>query len=260
MREITARGFTVNGRPHMFGRVVSLVVLGLLLGSVFYQPVMNRLASHFTGLQVVGTVAVGFAVWLFLLVVTIHSALRQRNPSLGRSHERETSLAGKAFGVMYPNLIVPVCLIFILAAIVFGLQHGVQAFLVVSMAVIFTGLSFAYLLQLSRKAMNRRSARRRPPLSDQALAESFGHLGERREALQAACSRIAAETGIPIGHLRATDRFGYELGTFSSLDPTLDRLARWLLDARAGEEVDVSSIKTLRDYVWAWPAASPRER
>ena len=65
---------------------------------------------------------------------------------------------------------------------------------------------------------------------------------------------IASVALVPQQKLRWTDRFGSEIGTFSSLDETLDRLGGRLLmeQSKADRPLELENIKTIGDYVTEW--------
>jgi hypothetical protein len=241
----------------MYLRWLATLILGAALASVYYRPVMAAVLRVLTVTQLIVVIGVGFVAWIFLAGNTIHTAFRGRNPEIGKSWQHETSLAGKAFGVVYPNVLVPLALAGAAVIIAVGWFQGIHQSMPAAFSItlsLVALIAFAYVRQFIQKAQRRSQLERRPVLGESQVISSFGIPAEREAAVKGACARVAAETRAVLGCLRPDDRFGHEIGTFSSLDPTLDRLARWLMERKAGsrERLDLSKIKTLRDYVWVW--------
>lgn len=236
-------------------RVLALTALTALLSLQWIGDAWKELFNFMSSFQSFVLSLVGALVWM-ALAVSVGVSIFGRNPNLSVTAQYDRGLAGKTFGVPFPNFLMPVSAATILCISILGLVRQVRPELQFIGILIALTLSGAYFRQLITRHKRRRMLDRRDDLSEDELLRRFGYAGEKdRDSSRAALVRVAAEIDTSPGKLRPVDRFGHELGTFSILDPTLDRLAGWLLEgkkASQGEGIDLSRIQTLRDFVDSW--------
>ncbi len=168
-------------------------------------------------------------------------------PSLG--------LAGKPWGALVPGAWMPPVLLLLIVAFAIGWRAGIGGPLVVPALPICLILFGYYVRILWSIERARRVLRRR------GVGSPFQEIQMKnfeKTEFQSAVAVIASAARISPEKLRWTDRFGFEIGTFSSFDETLDRLGGRLLieQNRARRPLVLENIRTIGDYVCEWVACT----
>jgi hypothetical protein len=189
-----------------------------------------------------------------LLATTLTRLLRAQGRAW--SPDRPASgIAGKVWGVLVPGIVLPPALVFALVFLSLALFHGGHVFMVSIALLICALLAHAYLRSVRKRSLQRRRVLQRDDndeylvltnkVNDDAAAVS-GSL----EALES----IAAVLHVPAVKLRPSDRFGYDIGTFSLLDDSIDRIGGQLLMRKRAfqQPLFLDHITTVGDYVREW--------
>ena len=160
-------------------------------------------------------------------------------------------LAGKPWGALASNLWLPGALALCFAAFIFGSISGLGGPLVLPALAICGALGFVYVRILWTVQRQRNTLMRRQnegPGARSAVTRKLDSYGQ--QALDA----VAEVVSVPTETLRSSDRFGTDIGTFSSLDERLDRLGGQLLlqQAAAGQPLSLENIRTIGDFIAEW--------
>ena len=199
-----------------------------------------------------------FAVWGAsalsgaLLLFNAALVLLRRQGRAAIAGRPEHGLAGKAWGVLAPGIWVPPVLVSAVIALSIGWETGIGGVLVLPALVICLAFGAVYFRTVWLVWRRRRALHQR---NDTNLEAATGTTGLQSEPeFQTAVQLIASLIGVPPMKLRGSDRFGSEIGTFASLDETLDRLGGLLLleQRKSHRQLSLEHIETINDYAAEW--------
>lgn len=205
--------------------------------------------------------AIAMGVWsactiLSLFALAFAMSVRMREQGWEWRRDRpEVGLAGREWGVFAPQLVLPPVAVFALGWSAFAIVSGRYVIEGLFIALMTGSLVFATISAAKDRKRKLAELLLRPDNPEFAALIDMGDGtpdGARKvDALHA----IEAVTGIPARKLRASDRFGHEIGSLSIFDDTLDLLGGKLLlqKRRDGRSLLLVHVKTVDDFVWDWP-------
>jgi hypothetical protein len=150
---------------------------------------------------------------------------------------------------------MPVVLAIFTAAFAVGWASGQGGVLMLPALLVCLVLAAVYVRILWFIFRQRNTLRQRGDGGLNSIESTLQATGLPSDAeFQDAIGLVASVVRVPRQKLRWSDRFGSDIGTFSALDETLDRLGGRLLleQSKAGRPLELENIKTLGDYVSEW--------
>lgn len=240
-----------TNRSPWLARILAGAALPLLI-----LPVVAIMTGKLKELRIELTMSIWgvstvFGVVLLFLALRLHLGSRGwiadgSRPSVG--------IAGKSWGLLAPKIFLPPTILFAIAMPIAGLMLTTHTALFLSALVVgllLAGVAARVAVKLAR---NRAKLEIREANHDyqDLLSNAQSDVSSKcaLEALQA-ISRFA---GISADRLRRSDRFGYEIGTFSALDGTIDQISGVLLRrlGSLGLSTNLENIKTVGDFLDEW--------
>ena len=169
-----------------------------------------------------------------------------------------TGIAGKAWSMLAPSIVLPPTLAIGFSFLSYALLQQIYVIGAAIALLILTHFTCLYVSSL------RKCWRQRQVLTKRNLEQSFIILEkESEENSNARCTLdalnvIANTLRVPAGKLRMSDRFGDEIGSFSSFDDTLDKIGGCSLMRKRlfGKSLYLDHIRTLGDFVREWNKCS----
>lgn len=226
-----------------------LALVGIVVAAGWPFPIVRLLKRNHVPLQPVILLWAVLMMGAFAFLWTTH----RRSLSLqGRSEVRPNArgIAGKPRGLIIHRSVILVCALPLFVAVI-SYPSLLKPWTVVGLLIVGK-LLFDY-------ASTVLSERRQLVRIVNRVVAADGHSDHQSIDGAAEAMRVIARTfDVPIGKISQTDRFGTDIGLLSYLDPRLDILGgALLLRARQrNEQVDLTRISTVRDYVRVWNSIS----
>jgi hypothetical protein len=236
--------------PSKAATTLKLLIAAALMSWVFVaMPWLKESVSA-------GTVLLLWAVtWSggIVLLLTVARAYVVAKGYLWSRDRPGTGIAGKAWGLLLPNVVVPPTSIVILGLSIVFLWN--ERYFSAAFFLVFGSVLLGSFLKMTSLKSSRRAALKERPDDDgysglSSMAEGSAEAAQSVEALHA----ISKVIGVAPQKLKRSDRFGYEVGTLAAFDETLDELGGQLLKRKRqiGAPLTLDGVKTVGDFMDQW--------
>ena len=220
----------------------------------------------FMAIQLLRTMPIGLALSIWGLsffggVVLLAASLTRHLRAQGRAWTTDRpaiGIAGKAWGVLVLGIILPPALVFAFVFLFYALFHSDHVIMISIALLICAQLAYVYISSVRKTSLQKNTLLKRDDYGEYSILTGRVNDDAAARCSLEALNSIADVLCVPIVKLRPSDRFGYDVGTFSTFDETIDRIGGQLLMRKKTfqKPLFIDHVKTVGDYVREWNKCS----